>query len=60
MKRVLIIQRGYLFCSVSCVCELCVHADAIFDTVTFPDHVRWFRDVDQKIPGPAEFHRRAA
>lgn len=60
MKRVWIIERGFLYCSVSCLCDLCVFADAVYDTISFPDHVRFYRDGAPENPvGPAEFRRAA-
>lgn len=55
MKQVRIIQRGYLFCSVSCACDLCRHADATFETLEYPPTVRFMRDAPKS--GPSEFLR---
>lgn len=49
-----VLRRGYVWCTVTCVCEPCMWAEEWFGTL-LTGGMRMFRDDEQEIPGPAEF-----
>ena len=59
MSAIQVIRRGYLFCSVSCVCEMCIYADDWF-RLLLDWGVAMFKDGAKELPGPSEFRGRAA